>query len=172
MGEETTTLDAADWKLEPISGADRDLVETIGLPPEQEVFAGSLDEVFGRLNEPDAVGLEQGFAVIAPGDLGVVGFFVLREGLRKPPWTPPGSVSLHSFRVRPGMQGQGVGRRCIALLEAWFARERPVQPKLMLAVNARNEAAIAAYRKIGFVDTGQRHEEGFGAQFIFVKPMA
>jgi len=42
----------------------------------------------------------------------------------------------------------------------------------MLAVNARNEGAIAAYQKIGFVDTGQRHEEGFGPQFIFVKPMA
>ncbi|MDP3855345.1 N-acetyltransferase [Phenylobacterium sp.] len=172
MGEETTTTDIADWRLEPISGADRDVVEQISLPPEQEVFAGSLDEVFGRLNERDAVGLEQGFAVVAPDETGVVGFFVLREGLRRPPWAPPGTVSLHSFRVRPGMQGQGVGRRCIALLEAWFARERPIQPQLMLAVNERNTAAIAAYRKIGFVDTGQRHEEGQGPQLVFVKPMA
>ena len=62
-----TMTQAADWRLEPISGADRDVVEIIGLPPEQEVFAGSLDEVFGRLNETDAVGLEQGFAVIEPG---------------------------------------------------------------------------------------------------------
>lgn len=172
MGEETTNIDITGWKLEPISGADRELVEQISLPPEQEEFAGTLDEVFGRLNEPDAVGLEQGFAVIAPDDRGVVGFFVLREGLRRPPWAPPGTVSLHSFRVRPGMQGQGVGRRCIALLEDWFSRERPIQPKLMLAVNARNEAAIAAYRRIGFVDTGRRHDEGAGDQFIFVKPMA
>ena len=79
------TTQAADWRLEPISGADRDVVEIIGLPPEQEVSAGSLDEVFGRLNETDAVGLEQGFAVIEPGGE-VVGFFVLREGLRRPPW--------------------------------------------------------------------------------------
>jgi len=171
MAQETT-LDINAWRLEPISGADRDMVEAISLPPEQEMFAGSLDEVFGRLNEPDAVGLEQGFAVVAPEDGGVVGFFVLREGLRRPPWAPPGTVSLHSFRVRPGMQGRGVGRRCIALLEDWFARERPVQPQLMLAVNARNEAAITAYQRIGFVDTGQRHEEGFGPQFIFVKPLA
>ncbi|WP_293401305.1 GNAT family N-acetyltransferase [Phenylobacterium sp.] len=165
-----TTTQAADWRLEPISGADRDVVEVIGLPPEQEAFAGSLDEVFGRLNEADAVGLEQGFAVIEPSGE-VVGFFVLREGLRRPSWAPPGTVSLHNFRVRPGFQGKGVGRRCISLLEEWFVRERPVQPQLMLAVNARNVAAIEAYRKIGFIDTGERHEGGFGAQLIFAKPL-
>jgi len=171
MGDETTTLDIAEWRLEPISGADREVVEVIRLPPEQEAFAGSLDEVFGRLNENDAVGLEQGFAVLDPSGE-IVGFFVLREGLRRPPWAPPGTVSLHSFRVRPGFQGKGVGRRCIALLEDWFARERPVQPQLMLAVNARNTPAIAAYQKIGFVDTGARHDEGRGPQLIFAKPMA
>ena len=36
MGDDTTTLDIADWRLEPISGADRDVVEVIRLPPEQE----------------------------------------------------------------------------------------------------------------------------------------
>lgn len=167
MGENT---DNAEWRLEPIGGEDRELVEAIALPPEQEVFAGSLDEVFGRLNEPDAPGQEQGFAVISPENE-VVGFFVLREGLRRPSWAPPGAVSLHSFRVRPGMQGQGIGRRCIDLLENWFARQRPTQPQLMLAVNARNEAAIAAYRRIGFVDTGLRHEEGHGPQYVFAKPV-
>ncbi|HVK43219.1 MAG TPA: GNAT family N-acetyltransferase [Phenylobacterium sp.] len=170
MGDETTTLDIADWKLEPISGSDREVVEVIRLPPEQEAFAGTLDEVFGRLNENDAIGLEQGFAVLDPSGE-IVGFFVLREGLRRAPWAPPGTVTLHNFRVRPGFQGKGVGRRCIALLEDWFARERPVQPQLMLAVNARNTPAIAAYQKIGFVDTGERHDEGRGPQFIFAKPM-
>ena len=79
------TMEDAGWRLEPISGADRDMVEVIGLPPHQEAFAGSLDEVFRRLNEPGAVGSEQGFAVVEP-DGEVVGFFVLREGLRRPPW--------------------------------------------------------------------------------------
>lgn len=165
-----TTTQAADWRLEPVSGADRDVVEVIGLPPEQEAFAGSLDEVFGRLNEPDAVGLEQGFAVVEPGGE-VVGFFVLREGLRRPPWAPPGTVTLHNFRVRPGFQGKGVGRRCISLLEDWFARERPVQPQLMLAVNSLNLPAIAAYQKIGFIDTGDVFHEAPAPKLIFVKPL-
>ena len=146
------------------------MVEVIGLPPEQEAFAGSLDEVFGRLNESEAVGSEQGFAVVEPGGE-VVGFFVLREGVRRPPWAPPGTVTLHNFRVRPGFQGKGVGRRCISLLEDWFARERPVQPQLMLAVNERNQPAIEAYRKIGFVDTGQRFAEEPAAKLIFAKPL-
>lgn len=167
MGEKNQV---AEWRLEPISGPDREVVEAIALPPDQEIFAGSLDEVFGRLNETEAMGLEQGFAVISPQNE-VVGFFVLREGLRRPPWAPPGAVTLHNFRVRPGMQGQGIGRRCIALLEHWFGRERPAQPQLMLAVNARNVAAISAYGKIGFVDTGARHEEGYGPQYIFAKPL-
>jgi ribosomal protein S18 acetylase RimI-like enzyme len=164
------TMEDAGWRLEPISGADRDMVEVIGLPPHQEAFAGSLDEVFRRLNEPGAVGSEQGFAVVEP-DGEVVGFFVLREGLRRPPWAPPGTVTLHNFRVRPGFQGRGVGRRCIKLLETWFARERPVQPQLMLAVNSLNEPAIAVYRKIGFVDTGRRFEEEPAPKLIFAKPL-
>lgn len=164
------TTQAADWRLEPVSGADRDVVEVIGLPPEQEAFAGSLDEVFGRLNEPDAVGLEQGFAVVEPGGE-VVGFFVLREGLRRPAWAPPGTVTLHNFRVRPGFQGKGVGRRCISLLEEWFARERPVQPQLMLAVNSLNLPAIAAYQRIGFIDTGDVFHEEPAPKLIFVKPL-
>lgn len=168
MGE---NAEAKQWRLEPIAAEDREVVEVIALPPDQEVFAGSLDEVFGRLSEPDSVGLEQGFAVVSPGD-GVVGFFVLREGLRRPAWAPPGTVTLHNFRVRPGFQGKGVGRRCIELMEAWFARERVAQPQLMLAVNARNEPAIAAYRKIGFVDTGSRYEGPQGPQFVFAKPVA
>ncbi|MFN3513282.1 MAG: GNAT family N-acetyltransferase [Phenylobacterium sp.] len=168
MGE---NLDLAGWRLEPIDGEDRALVEVIALPPEQEMFAGSLDEVFGRLNAPDSAGVEQGFAVIAP-DGAVVGFFVLRDGLRRPPWAAPGAVTLHSFRVRPGLQGKGIGRRCIALLEEWLARERPVQPQLMLAVNARNEGAIAAYGRMGFVDTGVRHDEGYGPQYVFAKPLS
>jgi ribosomal protein S18 acetylase RimI-like enzyme len=169
MGE-TGTTNLADCRLEPISAADRDVVEVIVLPPEQEVFAGTLDEVFARLNEPDAMGLEQGFVVVSP-ESAVVGFFVLREGLRRPPWAAAHAVSLHNFRVRPSLQGRGVGRRCIALLEDWFARERPVTPQLMLAVNARNTPAIAAYQRMGFVDTGERHQEDLGPQLIFAKPM-
>jgi RimJ/RimL family protein N-acetyltransferase len=65
-----------------------------------------------------------------------------------------------------------VGRRCISLLEEWLARERPVQPQLMLAVNARNDAAMAAYRKIGFVDTGVRHQGDHGEQYVFAKPLS
>lgn len=165
-----STFDIADWRLEPISGADRDVVEAIALPPEQEVHAGTLDDVFARLSEIEATGLEQGFAVVDPQDE-VVGFFVLREGARRPAWAPAGTVSLHNFRVRPGLQGKGVGRRCIALMEAWFARERPVQPELMLAVKADNAGAIAAYQKMGFVDTGRRHDEGDGERHVFVKPL-
>ena len=57
---------------------------------------------------------------------------------------------------------------------------QPVRHRLMAAshrgvtwtgCNARNLPAIEAYRKIGFVDTGGRHEEGFGPQLIFAKPL-
>jgi RimJ/RimL family protein N-acetyltransferase len=41
----------------------------------------------------------------------------------------------------------------------------------MLAVNSLNEPAIAAYRKIGFVDTGRRFEEEPAPKLIFAKPL-
>jgi len=51
-------------------------------------------------------------------------------------------------------RGRGVGSALLAAAIAW-ARERGLH-KLILGVFAHNEAAIALYRKFGFVEEGRR----------------
>ena len=90
-------------------------------------------------------------------------------------WTLEGSLvavagdevvgSIHVDRSRHGFgeigmavardwRGRGVGSALLAAAIEW-ARERGLH-KLSLAVFAHNEAAIALYRKFGFVEEGRR----------------
>jgi ribosomal protein S18 acetylase RimI-like enzyme len=61
----------------------------------------------------------------------------------------PGEMKLDKLYVHPARQRRGFGGAMIARAAA-VARERGCS-RLVLAVNKRNAAAIAAYRKHGFV---------------------
>jgi RimJ/RimL family protein N-acetyltransferase len=56
--------------------------------------------------------------------------------------------------VAAGWRGRGVGTALVAAAIEW-ARERGLH-KLTLSVFPQNEAAIALYRKFGFVEEGRR----------------
>ena len=64
-----------------------------------------------------------------------------------------GISELRSVWVGPGARGRGVGDRLIAAVETWARRSDA--RRLTLAVILSNEAAIALYRRNGFVVTGQ-----------------
>jgi diamine N-acetyltransferase len=60
----------------------------------------------------------------------------------------PGEMKLDKLYVDPRKHGSGIGTR---LLESVRARARSLHcARLVLAVNKRNESAIAAYRRWGF----------------------
>jgi len=66
----------------------------------------------------------------------------------------PASVGLRAFLVDQRFQGRGLGvRAALALCEDLRLRH-PSRQVLLLAVHARNRAAIATYRAAGFADTG------------------
>jgi ribosomal protein S18 acetylase RimI-like enzyme len=64
-----------------------------------------------------------------------------------------GISELRSVWVGPKARGRGVGDRLIAAVEAWALRS--AVKTLKLAVIPGNEAAIALYRRNGFVSNGQ-----------------
>jgi ribosomal protein S18 acetylase RimI-like enzyme len=64
-----------------------------------------------------------------------------------------GISELRSVWVSPDARGRGVGDRLIAAVEAWARRSDA--KTLRLAVLPGNEAAIALYRRHGFVATGE-----------------
>lgn len=85
----------------------------------------------------------------------------------------PGEIKLDKIYVDPARQRLGLGARLIALVTA-----RALEHKcktLILAVNKRNEHAIAAYRKAGFaIRDSVRVDIGNGFvmdDFIMAKPL-
>lgn len=156
------------WRMATV--ADVTAATSIRLGGDQEQFAGSVKEVFetlsgspfGHLHHPAMVFLRE-----KP-----VALFVLREGEAMPLWAPPCVVTMHSFRVAADHQRQGVGRFAFQAAIEWVRVNRPLLSHLMLAVNARNHEAIAAYMSWGFEDTGETHFGPIGKQIIMRHPAA
>ena len=156
--------DRAAIALRAVTALDRDEIRKLTLDPDQEQFAGLVDDVFDALQTSPHPKMEHPFAIVA--GTRTVGFFVLREKRALPDWAPRDAVTLHSFRICQACQGMGYGRAGIALATSWVRDRRRDAPQLMLAVNARNVPAKALYRKSGFCDTGDIVHGPIGDQHI------
>ena len=80
------------------------------------------------------------------------------------------SVGLRAFMLDAAQQGRGYGTRAALALCDDLQRRHPQRRLLVLMVNCRNRAAFAAYRKAGFVDTGELHRGGrAGPQHLMLR---
>ncbi len=70
--------------------------------------------------------------------------------------------------VSPRQRGTGLLGRLIAAAADWAA-DRGV-PELSLDVHRDNERAQAAYRKLGFVPTGETFASTIGPELVMVRP--
>ena len=64
---------------------------------------------------------------------------------------PPYEYEIHTIGVDPAYQGQGIGRRLLSELLEYAAGGA-----VFLEVRTDNEAAIALYESVGFVNVGLR----------------
>ncbi len=64
------------------------------------------------------------------------------------PGPAPGEMKLHKLYVLPEHQGLGLGKALMRQAAAWGSAN--ALPTIILAVNKRNERAVAAYRRCGF----------------------
>ena len=90
----------------------------------------------------------------------VVGVFVLRPGAT--------GLLLENVAVVPERQGRGIGRVLIAFAER-KARDLGLT-EISLYTNERMVENIHLYRKLGYVETDRRVEDGF-ARVFFRKPI-
>ncbi|BCG83324.1 GNAT family N-acetyltransferase [Mesorhizobium sp. 113-3-3] len=151
--------------LKTLSHFDRVRVAHLKLEPEQEQFVDPLDLVFSELQGNGRPDLEHPFSIVVRHQ--IVGFFVLREKAALPEWAPPGVITLHSFRVGRGYQGNGYGRAATGLVSQWISTNRPFVRRLMLAVEEDNVTARHFYLASGFFDTGATYyDKNFGLQNV------
>ena len=70
-----------------------------------------------------------------------------------------GSLHLENVAVQPGSQGHGYGRALIAFAEA--EARRLGLPAVTLYTNEAMTENLRLYPRLGYVETGRRHEQGY-----------
>jgi len=75
---------------------------------------------------------------------------------------------LDNIAVRPDRQGRGCGRRLIAFAETEIRRVS--LPELRLYTHQAMTENIALYKRLGFEETGLRHQNGYDRVFMRKRP--
>lgn len=139
-------------RVVPVDDALAEAVRALRVAPEQLEFVGdtafNLDDT---RRDPDS----EAMAVLAGDE--VVGFYRLdfHPGAVGGRAFEEPSVGLRAVVIDRRRQGRGYGARAMDACCEDLRRRHPQRRLLALTVNCRNLAAIAAYRRSGFVDTGE-----------------
>lgn len=77
------------------------------------------------------------------------------------------AVLLRAFYIAPEHQGKGYATAAVSAVGAFVRQQLPDVKRVVLTVNDRNPAALAAYLKGGFAMTGRDYLGGlFGPQHV------
>lgn len=118
---------------------------------EQPYVAQSLDDYRRRYTAPSTDSSAQ-FAVEAEGRLvGRAGLFAVEELAR---------LCEVGLSLLPGERGKGYGSDALRVLVAFAFRTRNLR-RVHLQTLASNEAALHAYRAVGFVEEGRQREHAW-----------
>lgn len=159
-------IELRDWR--ELTPEQRAQVMAVEIPAEQQDFAGTVAKALDlcRASNPDHL---RGFAVLANEK--AIGFVTLKRPPLSPNWTPADAVTLHGLQIDRRCQGRGYGSAAFrAAIEA--ARQCwPAAKRLMLSVDAPNQAARALYLKSGMIEDGQDYKGRIGLERRFSLPL-
>ena len=144
-------------------------VRALRVAPEQYPYVG---DVGFNLASSEADPTSDAMAIVV--DDAVVGFYRLDYAPTIVAWKAicGASVGLRAFMLDRRSQGQGLGTRAINACCTDLQSRHPDRRLLALNVNCQNRAAIHAYRKAGFVDTGELYFGGSaGPQHLMVRSL-
>jgi RimJ/RimL family protein N-acetyltransferase len=156
-------------RVERVTHALADGVRALQVSAAQRDYVG--DAAF-NLSQAQADPLSEAMAILA--DDAVIGFYRLDfapNAVAGRAFGTP-SVGLRAFLLDRAQQGRGYGTRAMLALCDDLRRRHPQRRLLVLMVNCRNRAAVAAYRKAGCVDTGELHPGGrAGPQHLMLRAL-
>lgn len=93
----------------------------------------------------------RGWVRVAERDGRLAGYVVVERRARE--------LHLESVAVFPEHTGTGLGRRLVAAVEE--EARRLGLPAVTLYTNARMHENLTLYPRLGYIETGRRHEDGF-----------
>jgi len=161
---------AGELQVCPVTPLLATAVGALQVAPEQRDYVG--DAAF-NLAQAQADPRSEAMAVLLDGN--VIGCYrldfadnaVIGRSLGVP------GVGLRAFMLDRRWQGRGLGSRAMLALCDDLRARHPHRRLLVLLVNCRNRAAVAAYRKAGCVDTGELHPGGrAGPQHLLIRDLA
>ncbi|RNF33583.1 GNAT family N-acetyltransferase [Paracoccus methylarcula] len=152
--------------LHPLDRRDAGRVAHIAVRADQERFAGT---VGAALAEPEAtVDLHE----IREGEEAVGLFKIDRAYHLRHDFAQADDLGLRGVILDRNRQGRGIGTTAMAALQGYLSPIYPGKARVWLTVNMANPAAIAAYRKAGFNETGDIWPHGnAGPQLIMFMPL-
>jgi ribosomal protein S18 acetylase RimI-like enzyme len=78
-----------------------------------------------------------------------------------------GAVALRSLMIDARRQGEGLGRRALEAIHVYVAERHPDRERIILTVNARNDAAAHLYRRVGYQQGAELYHGGLaGPQYV------
>jgi len=100
------------------------------------------------------------------------GFFVLDFGEDKLDLTDnEKSVLLRSLSVNPDLQGKGIGKAAMQLVDRFVRENFPDCDEIVLAVNQKNISAYQIYLKTGYLHEGKSRMGRSGPQYLMHKKL-
>ena len=78
----------------------------------------------------------------------------------------PHAILLRAFSTDVREQGKGFAKQALKLLPKFVQQHYPYIDEIVLAVNIGNEAAQALYKKVGFIDYGERRQGSKGELIV------
>ena len=148
--------DSPDIRVAPVTPALAGAVRALRVAPEQYPYVGDVEfNLIDAERDPQS----DAMAVLADGQ--VIGFYRLDHAPTLVTCQPlPAGIGLRAFLIDRAHQGRGLGSRAIAAACRDIERRYPGKRILGLNVDCRNVAAVRAYRKAGFVDSGELYFGG------------
>ncbi|HZW19351.1 MAG TPA: GNAT family N-acetyltransferase [Luteimonas sp.] len=158
-----------DLHVAPVTPELAEPVRALRVAPEQEPFVGdttfNLDDALRDANS-EAMAILVGATAAGFYRLDFKPTIVARRSIGD------AAVGLRAFFIDVDWQGRGLGTRAVQACCDDIRTRHPDRRLLALNVNCRNVAAINAYRKAGFVDTGELYLGGSaGPQHLMVRKL-
>lgn len=151
-------------RVSPITPALREAVLDLRVRPEQDGFVSPPARTL-----PDAEQCSGSEPMAILLDHTVIGYYRIERSARSITGRDEDvdALGLRSFQLDAAWQGRGRGLRALDTLLADLAQRHPQGRRVMLTVNCANAAALALYRRAGFVDSGTLYHGGrSGPQYV------
>ncbi|KFF27323.1 GNAT family N-acetyltransferase [Chryseobacterium vrystaatense] len=139
------------------------------LDENQLQYTSTVEQALQRTEERND---SNAFAITVFDDAKPCGFFVLDFGEDKFELTDnKKSVLLRSLSINPNVQGKGIGKAAMQIVDDFVKKNFPDCNEIVLAVNQKNNSACHIYLKAGYVYEGKSRMGRSGLQYLMYKKL-